>query len=684
MMNMTTMRIRVQPILLCGALLSCQGNPAGEHREGLDETLQCPDGLVGWNYRTHPPRTLTQEFEDSAELLRAPWAINIAGVDCDGDPTTNNADERRLTRDVSQICGAQTECAALGTICPGRNNGTITYNCGFDDTDPDDSTRIRRRTQSTQQRIDCGARPDESETLPERSACIPRYCHGRARRDDALNCMADTTIPVVSGLQVTPKTLVANPPGLGRADNVDPTDIFFGANYDFDLTVDYGTPAANVPEDARLTVWMADLYGGSKLDDPGSILAFRCVWRKFDVGRTQATNGTDGNASVHIQENHPMPENCFTPALDALDGTNTSGAHPQVQADLERRGLTSTWRNTFEDAAGRTYRSGGTFTFYSYDVEGRTLMLRSGESESDACMPNGPAFFWKPDTTNDTEAGMYDMVGYLRQREVARGPRPRWLWQPTMRLVTGPTEFRVGEADVDMAMGSADTERNPGVTVTNSNVRSPSISVDYGWYVGNDYPGNVHPFSMLSRNVNPNMDAAFYLYPRDRWGSRDIDALEIARIPLTGITRNGATLSQEIQLLPNVRSRLYDPSSPHYVDPNTHGDMRTFEVIYCVEGKKKRPGGSLGQRVLERIHLVSAATPGGQRQLVPRRLDSGNALANAAAERQPDLPVRQHKSRRRTRRLPGVGEAFGHHGRSTAAFSRTGRQLRLPRKSSEP
>ena len=269
-----------RPLLTASLLLlSCTAQVDTERREGLDETLACPEGRIGYNFQTHPPRSLSTQLKTDNGLLPERRAIEISSVVCGGD--AESLESRNETNRVRQTCAGELKCSQA-LSCTGEV--TVTYGCG--DVDPNNEGTTRSQTMMLAAgagrtlTLDCSPPPEPPEMLPERSACVPRHCPGKSRRDEGLNCVPDATIPTVRR-PIFERNNVAPL----RSDPVQPNIFQMGADYYFSGMLYYrGTEDTVVPEDARVTVWLADRFAATGQHDR---YAFRCVFTTLDAGRAR-------------------------------------------------------------------------------------------------------------------------------------------------------------------------------------------------------------------------------------------------------------------------------------------------------------------------------------------------------------------------------------------------------------
>ncbi|MCB9656938.1 MAG: hypothetical protein H6726_04740 [Sandaracinaceae bacterium] len=619
------------PVVAVAALLvSCgHGGPDNRSPAGLDETLACPEGFVGWNFRTHELRTLNTQLEAEAGLLPTPLAVDISSITCGGD--ADSATSQAETDRIRRACAGALACDETLT-CTGAV--TIEYRCG--DADPADETVLRSRTLSVPGSaaraisVDCSPPAADPATLPERSACVPRFCHGKSRRDADLNCVPDTTMPLVNDVSMRSGFVFQTPDStfhdarnpyygpLVRGENGRLPELRVGASLLSSVRIQM--PDEVVPDQARVTVWMADEFkpdGRANAPDSESRWAFRCIVHSNTVTPANGTAAFErpGYTELSSRLESEMPRSCW----DHADTAAVPGIHPEVEADLRRRaGLVRNGtnadlytRNATDDPTGASvtaYRRTGTVFFVSYDVDGDLAWLREDETEENVCAPNPPAFFW------DANEQAFDMFGYLDQRRLAMlngGTRyPAIEYHRIVRV--GPVEMQLGRSEMEMAQ--------PSLGVNNLPTSSAVLPVNFKWYVTGDPEGTPHPYTFRRASSLPPLRANVYLWPVDRipspTGRYEGNHPSIGTIPLRGNPgAAGATISTEIDIPLRVRTLLYDPSSPLYVDPNVHGDSRAFYVTACVENTAQTFGGRYFNRSSNNLEqgewwLVPATKPG--------------------------------------------------------------------------
>lgn len=582
---------------LFALLVSCAADTADERRYGLDETLECPDGYVGWNFQTHPPRTLSSQLQSEAGLLPSRDTLEIASVVCGDD--AESLESREATNQLRGACSGDESCSET-VQCSGAV--TISYDCG--ETDPDDEGAVLVREASLADgdartvALSC-ARELEPEVLPERSACVPRFCHGQERRDEALNCVPDATIPEVILPKVGRATFTPTRFDPGSPDS---RTLQMGASYDFDAMLYFeGTEDTDVPENARATVWLADRFVGAG----GEVHAFRCVLGTLDAGRDRIDREREpqfGRTGVHLELTQEIPAGC----THHDDLASVGGVNPSVEADLERRAnvvRNDTDPNRYTpnasddpNAAG-SYGWSSTRVFVSYDMEGNTAAAPLGTDH--VCAPNPPSFYW------DAEDEAFDLWGYLNQRILVRWNtlgRPAFDSTHEFGAFVYPPVIHVGPTDF--------TVRTASVGVTSLPNRSPSVAVDIGWYRDNDPPTNVSPYTFNREGAGLDYTAKVFLWPADRVGER-LAHPEIASVPLNGVpATTGSVVSRDIELSASTRQLFYDPSSALYVDPAIHGNSRAYHIGYCIKssdtanGRLFTPYGAASDG--DRLSLVSS------------------------------------------------------------------------------
>ena len=213
--------------LALALLVGCTDGASEPDPIGLDTTLECPEGFVGWNFRTHPPQALnasavqgsasnTLDVDADGGMsnpeVHFPVAIDIDSVSCDDDPVPDSGMREQdgdSTEEARRACNGRSGTCSFRVGCAETGTRTITYNCGLGDIDPmTNEPRVRSITYNTSTPLEGYDEPDTWEVTcdlavgiyPEgsvapRSACVPRHCYGPSRRDELMNCVPDPTIP---------------------------------------------------------------------------------------------------------------------------------------------------------------------------------------------------------------------------------------------------------------------------------------------------------------------------------------------------------------------------------------------------------------------------------------------------------------------------------------------------------
>ncbi|MEC7522138.1 MAG: hypothetical protein VYE22_19790 [Myxococcota bacterium] len=218
-MSRTMMRLT----LLAGLAVSgCAGDDVTADESGLDPTLECPEGFIGWNYRTHPPAELIDEQLRNPDRLDVddgdatfdgplpiPVAIDIDAVTCDDDEGTETAEAS--TAAARRACAGSRGTCDFTVACDNPGARTVRWNCGLGDIDPETSAPRRYQiVYDTAAPLDdtdgidtwqVTCNPPERAVTPSapRSACVPAHCYGPSRRDEMMNCVADETMQVITG-----------------------------------------------------------------------------------------------------------------------------------------------------------------------------------------------------------------------------------------------------------------------------------------------------------------------------------------------------------------------------------------------------------------------------------------------------------------------------------------------------
>lgn len=450
-------------LLVALAASGCGGEDVTGEESGLDPTLECPEGFIGWNYRTHPSAELTDEqLRDPDRLdvddgdatfdgpLPIPVAIDIDAVTCDEDEGTDTAEAS--TAAARRACAGSRGTCDFTVACDNPGARTVRWNCGLGDLDPE--TGAPRRYQIVYDtaapledtdgvdtwQVTCN--PPERAVTPRapRSACVPAHCYGPSRRDEMLNCVADETMSVITGS--------------------DDERVMPGGTLAIDGLTISATPIAG---DVDYSVPMGDrtLYA------PGSEMGV------VVVNTTEQTIPVDlwvGNHVRHADSRADTYGFVCSLGRQLLEPTGPEGRVISLRIPM------SCSEGVRAQGARYGYLSGAMLmASLTSDV-----FYQSGE---DRCAVNPPAFFY------DAQSRTYDVAGYHLQRVVGAASMP--LNQAPLPWVTVvPSTARL----VD-----------PLLVVNTRPNRRVTLEVETDLFVVGDNPANPYAWSAPEGAANPNI-----------------------------------------------------------------------------------------------------------------------------------------------------------------------------------
>lgn len=615
MSNPTPLILRRMSLLSVGFLAvasaSCDQGPAGGVREGLNESITCPEGFVGWNFGSNPIPRNTQYFQQASGTGGAPdltpvMAIEIVALTCAGVPVADDPDGKEALelQRLRNDCGNRASCTFnLSSNCPA---GVAEYNCGSDlieatsrfaNGDRDTSMPVTLACPSSEEAIAINRAAEESRT--PQTGCVPALCHGASRRDTLLNCVPDSTLPTVvepkftsfsiekrySDYSSKQNGLCNRFAGTGgcEADDLD----FYGHQRFYEdqvfrvsTTMEYPN---GIPPEARLTVWFADQYVPSPasantrptatFDDNNSVYAFRCMATKLDVGRRFAVANSETN-EVSYSEDLVFSKECSDRPSGEL-----------FEEAASKAGLT---RQQFQ----QQYTLLGTRAFLSYDVEGETVFAR-GQELATTCQPNPPPFYY------DASNQRYDWIAYYNQRKVepfitkdsftTNTSGEKEFYEPLLFQFAPPTAHHQGHVG---PLGI--TVDGVELTVRRGSPTRPSLPVSLSWYAANF--SRCHAYSPRSNPGCPQtvtgpqapgaalgeLRADVYLWPVGEMSKTNHYFPRVGSIALTGGDAGGANASAELIFTPSMVDVFFDSSSPMYLPADS--PTKAYNVFYCMAG----------------------------------------------------------------------------------------------------
>ena len=295
----------------------------------------------------------------------------------------------------------------------------------------------------------------------------------------------------------------------------------------YPITVDILVPgdASDVPESARIAVWLSDFYQQSWGDETERE-AYRCELGKLEAGRSQIIETTATHVKIRATGNFEIRSQCVG-RMGAAQVERSIRANWGWSAQEIEDAAFVGWGGFFVDPhdpgdSTLIWKYNGTRVSASYDVEGVTSVVLDDATTETACAPNPPGFFY------DADAQVYDMLAYYGQRRIAsdtdvntatgyRRSVYRYIYPENDLTWVGPSEFSVGSNTMDMS---------PSLEVTNQPTLSPSLPVTVGWW-------GAHHTSPVRHDGNPvSFKAHVFIWPSDRAGERLTDPPELGVIEL--------------------------------------------------------------------------------------------------------------------------------------------------------
>lgn len=273
--------------------------PVSESRLGLDESIQCPAGEVGWRFPKKPVDKNSEQYvqqsgESSVVEITERYAIEPQQIRCN-DQATDEA------RELRNQCGGSVSCSYTPS-CSG--SFSVTYSCGVGDTNADGSQKIYTASTSSRSAVDldCTRPAEEALEVETRTACVPAQCHGRARRNLDMECVQDARLLDVVMRGDFNQTYEYNGeievdydrypirewyPSIGNASyyttrtlgGTNTEFIFPGLPYYIGLWADFWFGL--VPEQSSVVAWMSDVYKSESTGE--TVEAFRCIAFKKDI-----------------------------------------------------------------------------------------------------------------------------------------------------------------------------------------------------------------------------------------------------------------------------------------------------------------------------------------------------------------------------------------------------------------
>ena len=240
---------------------ACDGGDIDQGGRGIDEALNCPEGWVGWNFaeaskntQEYIARTGSITQDGGAAAVVTPAAITVSAATCDNQPDKADLDA------IQRVCAGQKQCTS-NIVCKG--NFVVTYGCGIGEaTDAGVGRTFTANGSEGGVSLMCQPRKDDTVAARTESVCIPYACHGQSRRDENMQCIEDSTIKTVGHRTQYGALVVAPAPRTKIAHRTNTfwyKELINNGLYDFTTNIKYPS-AADVPDNAQVTIWMVDQY----------------------------------------------------------------------------------------------------------------------------------------------------------------------------------------------------------------------------------------------------------------------------------------------------------------------------------------------------------------------------------------------------------------------------------------
>lgn len=401
---------------------------------------------------------------------------------------------------------------------------------------------------------------DVAHERPDGTVCVPRYCNGKAHRNLDLECvtddsMAELPLREISSSMESGTLKVDINPSSGTIDT--PTGIKKlqrGTSYKFELDLDLGSRDASKFKDARMTVWLSEVWEYEPPRGEKQVIEiFGCALAS------------------------PMPIDDFGPKGNQL--RYRADVEPPAECGAGNEALV---RRLLPDNLGSSYRFGkvGGRINHTLDVEGRYAVFDGNDPNGDrkavdACAPNPPDFFplvIAPADPKGKKQQMPDMLEYFRQRQIDGhlwgSDKGRFGGQGRSLTISDPEQnTRIGMLTADIGKAK--------VSVVPDGRKSTEFPVDFTWFQANH--GQKEPVVLPD---SMNLQAGIYLWPTDSAGKQG-EYPRIGAAKLTTAGRTGNSISTTAVIDAALKKKIFDPNSPLYISRKQF--MRSFEVIACLE-----------------------------------------------------------------------------------------------------
>lgn len=570
----------------CGEQVQEAAPDLADHSQkvGLDETLDCAEGEVGWRFPTEALDKSSEAYDSRAgenaevEFVRRS-SIDVASYTCSGAASESGLSALR------RACNGTTQCD-FEDLCA---TPLIKYRCTGDEADADGNDPTYTLTSSDVAEgsvsLACAQPEDATETVEARTACIPEQCHGRTRRNLDMECVPDNTkVETTVGAYVNKMRPLYKPQTDSDLTKAFAEDIYPNMPYEFEMTAYFKRDL--VPETSSFIVWFEDVFEHSETREQTA--GYRCTAFKLDINKNDPSarpgsmlNGDvdDSITAYDKTVKTTLSKECFE---DRIVFENAAR-----NADLSA--------DAFAAKLGSEYEYKGTKMRISYDMEGRSVWhkgaphsftLEQLAQDEPECAPNPPAFYY------DSQSETYDMRGYYAQRALN--------WEQSVWMVK-TTRSRRAE------IGTIDIKPRRELKIRTQSSYNPSLPIEISWYAVNYHDGNpFNPFPTdkpvgrawqngSDANENPedynwgpvNLRASIYAFPVDgTFKSRGAEVFnKLGDMPLKDPNPDGKTDTANIAVTDRIKKMFLDPNSNTYVE----GDVQAFDLFYCIESDHPTP-----------------------------------------------------------------------------------------------
>ncbi len=582
-------------------------------QNGLDVygTTQCEEGYIAWRFPTTGAAVDSEEYLASAEgstdeLLSI---YDQARIKIKSIEYGSYKGQKDYSLDFTKVrfesaCEGRASCQLPTTICPSASytcdvaDLKITYTCqGFKDSAGADiiyTSESKSGPTISQIKLSCAAPARERIESQSRVACVPRVCHGRARRNKDMNCVVDATKPevVVSAEIDYPQPIYAAYDAFSLYENIVPKleskvlptyPLQLADLHDVTTRVKFANGV--VPEEVKFTAWLEQeiemVVPKFQVAKGTKYRAYRCSPFGFTVKASDPhTVGDNGEWIFEKKTRVNFSQEC-----------SAAGSYDSMLDVISRQigvaaGTIHSSRDTvWSRPADRFYMH------LAYDMQGQSVwhkglsvkdpLSKLADSEPE-CSPNPTPFFYNADKR------FYDMSAYYQQRTLASAKNPViFSTEHANRAEMGPVDFKL---------------RSDLVLRPNSTFTAP-VKVDLSWYINNFNPTN--PFAPDAEDLGmtfvKNLRADVYVLPMGLTDAarKTTVPVKLGSIPLKPprsessvfdkhhfVSQTDIHESSELRVSNAVRD-VFTKASSASTFSFIADDVAMFDVFYCVNADLK-------------------------------------------------------------------------------------------------